>query len=291
MKLRLIALALVLLGAAMVQAKPFDNERIAWARPQKPFHVIGNIHYVGTAGVSAFLIVTPEGNILTDGGLEETVGQIEANILALGFRLQDTKIILNSHAHFDHSGGLAALKAHSGARLVASAPDKPILESGHITYGPSSEVDAPPVKVDQAVNDGDIIRLGGVMLTANITPGHTPGCTSWTMPLVEAGVRHEVMFFCSITTAGNPLVNNPQRPQIVAEYRASFARLAMMKPDILLAPHGDQFRLAAKLQKRDAGGANPFIDAAEFPAFLARQQAAFERELARQQAANPPGNP
>jgi metallo-beta-lactamase class B len=288
MRLRFAGLALVLIGTLAVQAKPYDQERIAWARPMKPFHLIGNIHYVGTAGISAFLIVTPEGNILTDGGLEETASQIEANIVALGFRMQDIKIILNSHAHFDHSGGLAALKARSGARLIASAIDKPILESGHVDFGPSSEVDAPPVKVDQAVNDGDTVRLGGVTLTANITGGHTPGCTSWTMPLVEAGIRHEVIFFCSLTVAGNPLVNNKSRPQIVSDYRSSFARLAAMKPDIFLAPHGDQFRLNAKLEKLAAGGPNPFIDAAEFAPFLARQQAAFERELARQQQAATP---
>ena len=287
MKLRLTSLALLLAGLMPLQAKPYDAERIVWARPMQPFHVIGNIHYVGTAGVSAFLIVTPEGNILTDGGLEETADAIAANITALGFRLQDTKIILNTHAHFDHSGGLAALKARTGARLIASAADRQALETGHTEFGPSSEVDAPPVKVDQAVNDGDTVRLGGVMLTANITPGHTPGCTTWTMPLTEAGVRHQVMFFCSITVAGNPLLNNKLRPQIVADYRGSFAKLAAMKPDIFLAPHGDQMRLTAKLAKVAPGQPNPFIDAEEFAPFLARQQAAFERELARQQAAAP----
>ena len=187
MKLIVAAAAAVLLAASPACAElPFVKERAEWNVPQKPFHVIGNIYYVGMAGVSAFLIVTPQGNILTDGGLPESAPFIEANIKALGFKLSDVKYLLNSHAHFDHSGGLAKLKSDTGAKFVASTGDAPFLESGHIPYGPSSLIDTTPVKVDRKVKDGDTLSLGGVTLTANVMPGHTKGCTTWTMPLTEA---------------------------------------------------------------------------------------------------------
>ena len=212
------------------------------------------------AGVSAFLIVTPQGDILTDGGLPESAPFIEKNIQALGFKLSDVKILLNSHAHFDHSGGLAKLKADTGAKFYASTGDAPFLESGHIPYGPSSRIDTAPVKVDRAMKDGDSFTLGGVTMTAHVLPGHTKGCTTWTMPLTDAGVAHKVMFFCSISVAGNPIAGKLAYPTIVADYRASFARLKKMDADIFFAPHGGQFHMDEKLAKMKPGAPNPFID-------------------------------
>ena len=298
--------AALLLGAPFAAAQPpgdpvFSQTRIGWNQPVKPFRVIGNLYYVGMAGVSAFLITTPQGHILTDGGLPESAAPIAANIKALGFDIKDVKILLNSHAHFDHSGGLARLKAESGARFYASAADRPILESGHIGWGPAAKVDAPPLHVDRAFNDGDSFSLGGVTLTAHITPAHTPGCTTWTYEMPpsafagtsasyghlprKAGEGLTVMFFCSISVAGNPLVGNTGYPDIVAQYRAGFARLEKMKADIFLAPHGDQFGMKDKLARVKPGAPNPFVDPGELPRFLAGQKAAFETELARQQAA------
>ena len=150
---RLIVSALLLTAGSAHAELPFAKERIEWNKPQKPFHVIGNIYYVGMAGVSAFLIVTQAGNILTDGGLPESAPFIEKNIQALGFKLSDVKILLNSHAHFDHSGGLAKLKADTGAKFHASTGDKPFLESGHIPYGPSAQIDTAPIHVDRAMKD------------------------------------------------------------------------------------------------------------------------------------------
>ena len=281
----LIAAAAVLILATPAQAElPFVKERAEWNVPQKPFHVIGNIYYVGMAGVSAFLIVTPKGSILTDGGLPESAPFIEKNIQALGFKLSDVKYLLNSHAHFDHSGGLAKLKADTGARFVASTGDAPFLESGHIPYGPSSQIDTTPIKADRKVKDGDTLTLGGVTLTANVMPGHTKGCTTWTMPLVEAGVTHKVMFFCSISVAGNPIAGKLAYPAILSDYRASFARLKKMDADIFLAPHGVQFHMAEKLAKVKPGAPNPFIDAKELPDMVQKAEAAFDKDLARQQA-------
>jgi metallo-beta-lactamase class B len=280
-----LALAALLLTTGAAHAElPFAKERIEWNEPQKPFHVIGNIYYVGMAGVSAFLIVTPQGNILTDGGLPESVPFIEKNIQALGFKLRDTKILLNSHAHFDHSGGLAKLKADTGAKFTASTGDKPFLESGHIPYGPSAQIDTAPIHVDRAMKDGESFSLGGVTMTANVMPGHTRGCTTWTMPLTENGVTHKVMFFCSISVAGNPLGAKPAYPAIVSDYRASLARLKKMDADIFFAPHGNQFGLPEKLAKMKPGAPNPFIDAGELPRFAEKAEAAFNKDLVRQQA-------
>ena len=284
MKRFIVAAALLLPAGAVHAELPFAKERIAWNEPQAPFHVIGNIYYVGMAGVSAFLIVTPQGDILTDGGLPESAPFIEKNIKALGFKLGDVKILLNSHAHFDHSGGLAKLKADTGAKFYASTGDKPFLESGHITFGPSAQIDTMPIHVDHAVKDGETVSLGGVTLTAHVMPGHTKGCTTWTMPLTDAGVTHKVMFFCSISVAGNPLIGNAAYPNILSDYRASFARLKQMDADIFFAPHGNQFGLPGKLARVKPGMPNPFINPGELRQFTDKAQQDFDKELAQQTA-------
>jgi len=291
MKLAALTLTSALLLAPLLTTSaahadtPFSKERQAWNEPQKPFHIIGNLYYVGMKGVSAFLIKTSDGLILTDGGLPESAPVIEKNIQALGFKLSDVKLLLNSHAHFDHSGGLAQLKKDTGAKFAAGAGDRPFLESGHITFGPSLKIDTTPVHVDQPVKDGDHVSLGGVTLTAHATPGHTKGCTTWTMPLSDGGKTYQVMFFCSISVAGNPLVNDAAYPNIQNDYRASFAKLNAMQADIFLAPHGDQFHLQDKLAKVTANGPNPFIDPGELHRFLAKAKADYDAELARQLAA------
>jgi len=288
------ALALLLAAAPLpaLAADSFAKQRLEWNRPMKPFHVIDNIYYVGTAGVSSFLIITLQGMILTDGGLPESAAQIEANIKTLGFNIKDVKIILNSHAHFDHAGGLAKLKRDSGAKMIASAADKPILEKGRIAFVPSATEPFPPVKVDRAVKDGDTVFLGGVTLTAHVTPGHTPGATSWTMPIVEGGQNHTVIFFSSMTVAGNPLVNNKPYPRIAEDYKASFAKLKAMDADIFLAPHGDQMNLAKKAvtlqantDRKVMNAPNPFIDKSEFHRVADGMEKDFDAQLARQQAA------
>ena len=166
---------------------------------------------------------------------------------------KDVRILLNSHAHFDHSGGLAKLKADTGATLMASAGDRYALEKG--VYPGSENVtafDFPPVKVDRAVKDGDTLSLGGVTLTANITPGHTRGCTSWTMPVVDARPATTAFFFCSATVAANRLAPNPQYPGIIDDYRGTFALLKTMNADIYLAPHSEFFDMAGKRAKLEA---------------------------------------
>lgn len=282
----ILSLCLLLsLNASASAADPFAAERAAWNQPVAPFRIIANIYYVGTVELAAYLIVTPRGDILIDAGLPESADQIERNIAVLGFQVSDIKILLNSHAHFDHAGGLAQLKRDSGALLYASAGDKPILEQGFIEFGPSQIVHFPMVAVDRGVRDGQQVGLGDAALSAHLTPGHTPGCTTWTMPVVEDNQQHNVVFYCSTTVAGNPLVANPAQPQIVAQYRGSFAKLKTLTADVFLAPHASMFNPQKKLATRKPGAPNPFVDKKEFQAFVAASERDFEAELAKQKAA------
>jgi metallo-beta-lactamase class B len=278
----LALLAAASLHTACAQAQSSDN----WNTPAEPFTVIGNIHYVGTAGLASFLITTEQGHILLDGALAESATLIEANIVALGFQLADVKYLLNSHAHFDHSGGLAQLKRDTGATLVASEGDRSALEGGF--YLGSEDVarfKAPPVKVDRVIADGETLKLGSTVLTANLTPGHSRGCTSWSMPVMHQDQQQQVLFFCSTSVAANRLVNPPQYPGIVADYEATFAKLKTFKVDVFLGAHPEFFGMAAKRIQQRAGGSNPFIDSSpQFQAYLEKSRLAFRRQLAEQLA-------
>jgi len=256
----------------------------SWAQPAAPFHVIDTIYYVGTEGISAWIVKTPAGLILLDGGLPEAAPMVEANIKALGFALSDVKILLNSHAHFDHSGALAQLKADTGAALAASEGDRYALEHG--VYPGSENVQAfnfPAVRVDRVLADGDTIELGGVKLSVVLTPGHSAGCTGFTIPVTERGVTHTAFFFCSASVAANRLAPNPQYPGIVEDYRRTFARLKTIHADILLAPHAEFFDLKGKRARLDAP-VNPFIVPGELDRLTATMESEFQRQLALQTA-------
>lgn len=279
---------LIILAALALATPAAAQYPASWTAPTEPFKIADNLYYVGTEGLSSFLITTPQGHILIDGAMPSSAGPIEASIAKLGFKPADVKILLNTHAHFDHAGGLAELKKDTGAKLAASAPDKAALESG--TYPGSEDVkafDFPPVKVDRVLKDGEQVALGGFALTAHITPGHTAGCTTWTFPVTMAGAKHQAVLYCSTSVAANRLVSakGPQYPGIVTDYRRAFAKLKTIKADVLLAPHGEQFDMAAKRAKLSAGGPNPFVDPGELGRTIARSEADFEIQLAKQQEA------
>lgn len=256
-----------------------------WNTPYEPFRVIGNIYYVGTKGVSAWLITTPKGHIVIDGIMPQSAPQIIANIKTLGFDIHDVKILLNSHAHVDHAGGLAGLQRASGSQMIASAPDKPVLERGEITYGPSAGMHFPPVRVDRTVKDGDTVTLGGVTVTAHLTPGHTQGCTTWTLDVKgDDGRTHTALIHCSATVAGQSLVPESW-PGMVAAFRTTFDKVATMKADVFLANHENFFDLHAKRDRQKAGDANAFVNPDELQDFNTKMKAAFEKELASQTAA------
>jgi metallo-beta-lactamase class B len=262
-------------------------EQASGNQPVAPFRIIGNLYYVGASDVTSYLISTPKGLILLDSGYAETVPQVEANIKALGFKLGDVKILLNSHAHFDHAGGLAELKRQTHAELEVSAADAALMARGGLgdpNYGDRFHYE--PVQADKLLKDGDKVGLGGVTMTAHVTPGHTPGCTTWAMQVEDGGRPYDVVFLCSVTTPGYQLVNNPRYPNIVADFTHSFAVLKALPCDVFLGAHGGYYDLQgklARLQRHEPG--NPFIDPPGYQAYLAEAEQAFEQKLAEQQRA------
>jgi metallo-beta-lactamase class B len=258
-----------------------------WNRPAEPFHVIDNVWYVGTDGLSAFLFTTPEGHILLDGATPEGAPIIEANIAKLGFKLSDVKILLNSHAHFDHSGGLAKLKQDTGAQLAAMEGDVSALEGGfYLGSEDVKSMNAPPVKVDRVLKDGDRVKLGDFTLTAHLTPGHSRGCTSWGARLSDQGKWYEALVFCSATVAANRITPPLQYEGIVEDYRKTFTKTKAMKVDIPLAPHPEFFQLREKAAKAAAysKGQNPFIEPGAFLTLITKLEGDFERTLKERSA-------
>ena len=284
---RLIARLLANLALAATCTSPaMAQSPKSWTDTIAPFRVIDNVWYVGSAGLTAWLITTPQGHILLDVGLPQNAELVEKNIRRLGFRLRDVKIILNTHAHFDHSGGIAAVKGATGARLFATDGDREALERGvYIGSEDHTEFNFAPVHVDSLIPDGGHVTLGGVTLTANITPGHTAGCTSWALPVLADGVRHTAIFFCSAAVAFNRLAPMPQYPGIVDDYRRSFARFKTLDADVFFAAHSELFDLQAKRARMSAGAANPFVEPGALQRTAARLEVDFEKELVRQQAA------
>jgi metallo-beta-lactamase class B len=286
--LSLLVILLLFPLALTAAPKPQANANMrALNRPVAPFRIIGNIYYVGASDITSFLIVSREGDILIDGGLVETAPQIEANIQKLGFRLSDVKILLNSHAHYDHAGGLSELERATGAQFYASVGDAPVLQSGgrsDFFFGDS--LTFPPVKVDRLLRDGDVVKLGGTTLTAHLTPGHTKGCTTWTTTAEENGTAHPVVFVCSTTVlSGVRLVNNPAYPNIASDFEHTFQTLKSLPCDVFLASHGSFFNLTDKRAAlRREPKSNPFVDPAGYRAYVVRSEAAFREELHRQQA-------
>lgn len=260
-----------------------------WTAPYEPFKISDNLYYVGTAGLGSYLLTTPKGHILIDGAMPSSARMIEGNIAKLGFKPTDVKVLLNTHAHFDHSGGLADLKADTGAKLYAAVGDRQALETG--TYVGSEDVKAfnfKPVKVDVLLKDGQQVSLGGVTLTAHMTPGHSGGCTTWTFPLTVDGAKKQALLYCSTSVAANRLVSKakgPQYPGIVADYQKSFTKLKAMKADVFLAPHAEQFGLKDKRAKLAAGNPNPFVDPSELQKVVSASEADFRAQLAKQQEA------
>ena len=285
-----LALVLSLPASAQTAAPPPPPTQgwpKSWNTPTEPFRIIDNVYYVGTEGLGAYLFVTPEGHVLLDGATPEAAPLIEANIQKLGFQLSDVKYLLNSHAHFDHSGGLAQLKKDTGALLIASTGDQSALEGGfYLGSEEDKDMAAPPVKVDRAIEDGYQLKLGGRTFTAHLTPGHSRGCTSWGFEAKDGKKRHPGLVFCSASVAANRLVERPQYEGIVEDYRATFAKAARLKVEVFLAPHAEFIDLAAKRAKLAAGARpNPFIDPASYQRLIARQKAAFEVDLKKQRDA------
>lgn len=259
-----------------------------WSEPTAPFHITGPVWYVGTKGLAVYAIVSKQGAILIGGPMASEAGQIERNLATIGVKKGELKYLLNMHAHFDHAAALAQLKRDTGAKLVASAGDRPALEAGrHQGDNSYGRANFPAVKVDRVIRDGEVVRVGDVAVTAVLTPGHTIGCTSWSMPVREAGRTLQIVFPCSVTVAGNKLIGNRGYPGIVAAYRRSFARLDAMHADIVLPSHPDIADVHGREAKQAAGDANAFIDSTTLHTIIAKARQDFDAALAAEQKPSP----
>lgn len=282
-RLAVAAALLAMPGRSVPQSR---EQRPEWNRPLEPFRIVGNVHYVGTAELAAYLITDTAGHVLIDGAMPESADRIAANIRRLGFRLADVKLLLANHAHMDHAGGLRRIKALTGARLLASAGDRPELQSGRISYRDADDAwTFPAVVVDGPLRDGQRLRVGSTVLTTHLTPGHTRGCTSWTLRVRDGGRPLDVLFACSLSVAGQPLVADRRYPQAAADFTASFAKLRRLRADVFLNYHAGGFDLASKRARLIAGDRRAFVDRGETARRIAAAETAFVQELQRQRTA------
>lgn len=257
----------------------------AMKAPFPPFHIIGNIYYVGSAGLACYVIATPAGDILLDTGYPDMASQVEGSIQLLGFKLSDIKILINSHAHIDHGGGMAQIKKDTGAQLVAMAQDAPYFESGghnDVIFGDRNLF--PPVHVDRVVHDGDTVSLGGTTLTAHLMPGHTPGNTTWTMTVTDGGKNYNVVFLGTVVVLPNTdLRGTPAYPKIGADWAKTMKELPTLPCDVFLATNAAFFDMEKKHEALIKNPTqNPFIDPEGYKAYVERMEAAYQKLLANQ---------
>ena len=253
-----------------------------WTIPYPPHNVISNVYYVGSQGLASYLIVTPQGNILINSSLEASVPLIRASIEKLGFKFADTKILLISHAHFDHCAGSARIKQLTGAAYMVMDADVPDGEAGgkwNFHYADSPETFYPATKVDRVLHDGDEVKLGGSVLVAHLTPGHTKGCTTWTMKI---NGQNLVIVGSPNVNPGYKLVKNKEYPKISQDYEKMFRVLKALPCDIFLGAHGSYYDMEAKVGRIKLAGANPFIDPAGYTAYITEREQAFRLELHKQ---------
>jgi metallo-beta-lactamase class B len=286
MKIQASVLLVIVLSVSLFAQQSADDRRAN--TPIEPFQIIGNIYYVGAAEVTSFLITSPKGHILIDGGYAETVPQIKANLTKLGFNLHDIKYLLNTQAHFDHAGGLNEVKKLTNAKMLASAADKVLLESGgkgDFAFG--DRLTFTPVMVDRVIKDGETIKLGNIKLKTILMPGHTKGSTAWSMEITDAGRKLNVLFLSSTTSPTYRFYNNAGFPDIISEYEKTFTRLKTLTPDVFLASHGSFFNLLEKAERRSKDKTNPFIEQETYKTYIADTEKDFREKLVKQRQEEP----
>jgi metallo-beta-lactamase class B len=264
------------------EAKAQDD----WTEPFPAFRIAGNLYYVGSKGLANYLITTPQGHILINSDLEANVPLIKASIESLGFKFTDVKLLLISHAHYDHNGGSAIIKKLTGAKYMVMETDVPVVESGgksDFQYGNDPTMLYPPTKVDRVLRDGDEVKLGDAVLTARLTPGHTKGCTTWTMKVKDGEKTRDVVIIGSPNVnPGYKLVGNSVYPGIVEDFEKTFKVLKSLPCDYFLGAHGSYFDMETKYAQLKAGVSTVFIDPVGYKNYVADRERAFRKELAKQ---------
>jgi metallo-beta-lactamase class B len=283
-------LLLLLLLVAGISANSFA-QKPEWTEPFPPHRIIGNLYYVGSKDLASYLIVTSEGNILINSSLESSVPLIKKSIEQLGFKFSDTKVLLISHAHSDHDAGSATIKELTGAKYLVMDSDVPVVEDGgksDFAYGKDPANWYKPAKVDRVLHDGDIVKMGDAMLVARKTPGHTKGCTTWTMTINDGGHPFDVVIVGSPNVnPGYKLVNNAEYPQIASDFAHTFDVLKSLHCEIFLGAHGAYYGLAEKYSRMKQGAPAVFFDPEGYKRYVIDREEAFKAELDRQQKAQP----
>ncbi len=273
----------------LLPASVFAGENPGWTTPIAPFRIADNLYYVGSEDLASYLVVTPRGDILINSSLESSPPLIRKSVEQLGFHFSDIKILLISHAHGDHDAGSAEVKRLTGAKYMVMDGDVPVVESGGAKDFQYPKGTYPAAKVDRVLRDGDEVRLGGAVLVAHKTAGHTRGCTTWTMRAPLNGRLRDVVIVGSWNVnPGYRLVDRPRQPAsypgIAADYARSFLIWKGLPCDVFLGAHGDYFAMQTKLKRAQAGaGGSVWIDPEGYRAAVAERQQAFEAELKRQQ--------
>ena len=282
-------LATAWVDVTLAQSKTISCANCAeWNQPQAPFRIAGNTYYVGTHALSSLLITSNAGHILVDGDLPQSASQIAGNIRALGFRVRDVKLIVNSHVHFDHAGGIAELQRLTGARVVASAWSAAVLKNGGMGRGDPQYGTSPGIAAVQNVStlrDGESFHVGTTVITAHLTPGHTPGGTSWTWKSCDGAKCYDMVYADSLSPISSPefrFTKSREYPQVLADFEKSFRFLEAVPCDILITPHPELAGLWDHLAARERGAeANPMVDSG-----ACRQLAADAREHLRERVAS-----
>ena len=274
---RALVLGVGLLSVSAIVAAQTQQDRTQ-DRVAFPAHtMIGNVHYVGTATLNSYLITTPQGHILINTNFEDTVPLLRASVEKLGFKMTDIKIILGSHAHGDHMQGDATVKELTGgATVMAMEQDVPALKA---MKAPSGK----PHPVDRVLKDGEQVTMGGTALTAHLTPGHTRGCTTWTMQTVEGGRTYDVLIGCAGLQEDAVLVNNKNYPEIADDFARSIKKFRTLKADVFLGAHSWFFDLAGK-HKRLGSTPNPYVDPAGYKTWVDNMERNYNAALAKQKS-------
>lgn len=281
------------LGAAGVAACFQGALAADWNTPQAPFPLFGNSYYVGTRGLSSVLITSPQGHIRIDGATPEAATQIAANVRTLGFRPEDIRFILSSHAHIDHAGGIAALQRLSGAEVIAGQAALPVLRSGAAGRNDPQYGDLPampPVARVRAARDGEVVTLGPLAVTMHATPGHTQGGASWTWESSERGQSMHMVYADSLTAVaakGFRYSGDPAYPTARADVERSIAMVAALPCDILVSAHPEAGGLWQRHAQRAALGPAAFVDAGACRTYAAKGQAWLDKTLAAEAGATP----
>jgi len=283
-----IALAITLIAIAFAGTKPAQDQS-DWTEPFPAFRISNNLYYVGSKGLANYLVTTPQGHILINSDFEANVPLIKQSVESLGFKFTDIKILLISHAHGDHNAASDTIKKLTGAQYMVMKEDVDVIESGGKTdfqYGNDPTTLYTPTRVDRVLKDGDEVQLGGVVLTARLTPGHTRGCTTWTMKVKEnSKTRNVVIIGSPNVNPGYKLVDNTAYPQIAADYEKTFRVLKSLPVDYFLGAHGSYFDMETKYQRFKAGDANAFIDPEGYMKYVNEREQAFRQELKKQKQA------